>query len=61
MDLRNCVVVSPDGTYFPAYNAMILDTSELTDDEVDTLCEGTDSDRWDLAIEWGGKLSELID
>jgi hypothetical protein len=61
-ELDNFVIVDPDsGTFFGANTAVILDTSSLSDDELDMLDNGTDGDRGDLATKMGAYISDLID
>lgn len=59
MDLSYFVVMDPDsGTYFGAYGAVLIDTRQLSPSELETLCEGCDSERGDLAAIHGQPLSE---
>ena len=58
MDLQNYVVVSPCGTWFEATNAMLLDTTLLSDDELDALENGTDAERWEVCNKYGIRLSQ---
>lgn len=56
------VIVDPDsGTYFPADTAILLDTTLLSDEEAELLCEGSDGDRGDLAAKVGIYLHDCID
>lgn len=61
MDLSRFVVLSTDGTFFAADSAFLIDTSKLTDEQLDLLNEGTDSDRFDLTVTSGIDLQVLLD
>jgi hypothetical protein len=61
MDLSRFIVLSTDGSYFGADTAFLVDTTKLTDEQLDDLRDGTDSDRFDLAVTSGADLQEIID
>lgn len=53
-DLAYFVVIDrTSGTFFDADNAFLLDTRKLSDDELDTLNNGTDDERGALAERLG--------
>jgi len=54
------VVDAISGTFFGAGNAVILDTRKLSDEQLDELNEGSDSERRKLACEVGNSLDTLI-
>lgn len=61
MNLDRHIIIDPDsGTYFGANTAILVDTTELTDHELELLQEGCDSDRGDIAIYKGCYLEQLI-
>lgn len=60
MDLRGFAVVSSDGSFFDASKALLVDTSSLSEDEIDLLNEGTDSERWELACARGLSLCSVV-
>jgi len=47
------------GTYFPAKNTYLLDLRLLSEQELDTFSEGTDSDRREIAERHGIDLETL--
>ena len=60
MDLQHCALLDLEsGTYFPARNAYLLDWRALSDEEIDTFCEGNDSDRREIAERHGVDLETL--
>jgi hypothetical protein len=61
MDLSKFVVLSADGTFFAANSAFLIDTSKLTEEQLDLLNEGTDSDRFDLTVTDGLDLEQMVD
>lgn len=61
MDLSRFVVCSTDGSYFGADTAFLIDTTKLTDEELELLNEGSDSDRRYLCASVGSDLEDLID
>lgn len=59
-DLSYFVVIdSYSGTFFGADSALLLDTRKLSEEELDDLNEGSDSDRQDLAEKHGIDLETL--
>ena len=55
------VVVDPNsGTYLPADNIILLDTTLLSDEELKTFDSGTDNDRADIAEKLGVYLHDQI-
>ena len=61
MSLDHFIIIDPDsGTYFGANTAMILDTRKLSEGELETLNEGSDGERGDLASEHGSYFVILI-
>ncbi len=60
MDLSKFVVLSTDGTFFAANSAFLIDTTKLTEEQLDLLNEGTDSDRFDLTVTDGLDLEEML-
>ena len=47
------------GTYFPAKYTYLLDTRRLSAQELDDFCEGSDSDRREIAERHGIDLEAL--
>lgn len=60
MDLSRFVVLSADGTFFAADNAFLVDTRKLSEEKLELLNEGTDSDRFDLTVTDGIDLQEVV-
>lgn len=60
MDLSNFIVLSTDGSYFGADTAFLIDTTKLTDEQLELLRDGSDSDRFDLTVTNGIDLEELL-
>jgi hypothetical protein len=60
MDLSRFVVLSTDGTFMAADTCFLVDTTKLTDEQLELLNEGTDSDRFDLTITNGIDLQEVV-
>jgi hypothetical protein len=60
MNLSGFSVVSTDGTFVDAGTCYLLDTSKLDEKQLDTLNEGTDEERTELAEEHGLDLEEAI-
>lgn len=60
MDLSRFVVLSADGTFFAADNAFLIDTTKLSEEKLELLNEGTDSDRFDLTVTDGIDLEEVV-
>ena len=60
MDLSRFIVLSTDGSYFGADTAFLVDTAKLTDEQLDDLRDGTDSDRFDLTVTNGIDLERVI-
>lgn len=57
MDLSYWVVIDmTTGAFFGADNCCLLDTRSLCEDQLETLNEGTDEERADLAEELGIEL-----
>lgn len=61
MDLSNFIVLSTDGSYFGADTAFLIDTTKLTDEQLELLRDGSDSDRFDLTVTNGIDLEQIID
>lgn len=61
MDLSNFIVLSTDGSYFGANTAFLIDTTKLTDEQLELLRDGSDSDRFDLTVTNGIDLEQIID
>jgi hypothetical protein len=61
MDLSRFVVLSTDGSYFGADTAFLVDTTKLTDEQLELLRDGSDSDRFDLTVTNGIDLEQIID
>jgi hypothetical protein len=60
MDLSNFIVLSTDGSYFGADTAFLIDTTKLTDEQLELLRDGSDSDRFDLTVTNGIDLEEVL-
>jgi hypothetical protein len=56
-----CVIDPDSGTFFDANTAMIFDTRWLSEEELETLNEGSDQDRGELALRYGIYLDDAID
>lgn len=61
MDLSNFVVLSTDGSYFGANTAFLVDTRKLSEAEIELLNDGSDTDRYELAIAHGHDLELILD
>ena len=61
MNLDHFVVISNDGTFMGANTCYLLDTRKLTPEQLDTLNEGCDDERADLAEELGHALEDLVE
>jgi hypothetical protein len=61
MDLSRFVVLSADGTFMGANTCFLVDTTKLTDEQLELLNEGADSDRFDLTVTNGIDLEEAVD
>lgn len=61
MDLSGYVVLSADGTFMGADTCFLVNTCKLTEEQLELLNEGTDSDRFDLTVTNGADLQEIID
>lgn len=61
MDLSNFIVLSTDGSYFGANTAFLIDTTKLTDEQLELLRDGSDSDRFDLTVTNGIDLEQIVD
>lgn len=62
MKLDYYAIVDLDsGTFFGASNAVLLDTRVLSEDELDDLNNGTDSDRSNIAEQYGIAIEELVE
>lgn len=59
LDYYVCLDIE-SGMFFCASNAYIFDTRSLTENELDLLNDGSDSDRSELADTHGACLSDLI-
>ena len=60
MDLSNFIVLSTDGSYFGANTAFLIDTTKLTDEQLELLRDGSDSDRFDLTVTNGIDLEDVL-
>lgn len=60
MDLSNFIVLSADGSYFGANTAFLIDTTKLTDEQLELLRDGSDSDRFDLTVTNGIDLEDVL-
>lgn len=60
MDVSKFIVLSTDGSYFGANTAFLIDTTKLTEEQDELLCDGSDSDRFDLTVTNGIDLEELL-
>jgi hypothetical protein len=61
MDLSRFAVLSTDGSYFGADTAFLVDTTKLTDEQLELLRDGSDSDRFYLTVTNGIDLERIID
>jgi hypothetical protein len=60
MALENFLTVDlQSGTFFTAKYTYLLDTRRLSEQELDDFCEGTDSDRREIAERYGIDLETL--
>lgn len=60
MNLSGFSIVSTDGTFVGADTCYLLDTSKLSEEQLETLNEGTDGERHLLAEEYGLDLEKVI-
>lgn len=61
MDLSKFIVLSTDGSYFGANTAFLIDTTKLTEEQLELLRDGSDSDRFDLTVTDGMDLEQIVD
>lgn len=61
MDLSKFIVLSTDGSYFGANTAFLIDTTKLTEEQLELLRDGSDSDRFDLTVTDGIDLEQIVD
>jgi hypothetical protein len=55
-----CVIDPDSGTFYGANTAMIFDTRWLSEEELETLNEGSDQERGELALRYGIYLDDVI-
>jgi hypothetical protein len=60
MDVSKFIVLSTDGSFFCADTAFLIDTTKLTEKQLELLCNGSDSDRLDLTVTDGIDLEKLL-
>ncbi len=56
----NLLVLSTDGSYFSLSQAWLIDLDLLSEEEIETLFEGSDSDRFELGQKFGHDLEEIV-
>jgi hypothetical protein len=61
MDLSKFIVLSTDGSYFGANTAFLIDMTKLTEEQLELLHDGSDSDRFDLTVTDGIDLEQIVD